>query len=99
MKLLTKWEQKFLNEPECSLWPDCCCRENLERWQAKLLDEEQTFTPETLEWAEEVLWATCACIEAHCPDPKIRVYGARQFASLDRRRRRKMSAQRRAELQ
>jgi hypothetical protein len=96
---LTSLEQRFLNSPTCILWPDCACHKNLVHWQDVLWDDDRffTLTPEQLEWAEEVLFCTCACVAEHCPDPKIKAYGARQFLNLSLRRERIAAAQQRAE--
>jgi hypothetical protein len=93
---LTKYEELILNSPTCLLWPNCACHENLLHWQKALWDDDRKFTPEQLEWAEEVLFCTCACLAVHCPDPKIKAYGARQWAQLTQRRQRIEQEQQRA---
>jgi hypothetical protein len=85
---LTPVEELILNSPTCLLWPDCACHENLVHWQEALQDEERTFDPEQLAWAEELIFFTCACVAEHCPDPETKAYGARQFANLTARRQR-----------
>jgi hypothetical protein len=84
----SKLEKELLKEDECSLWPDCACHDNLIKWQEALTDEDRTFSPEQIEWAEEVLFATVACVSAHCPDPKVKAYSAIQLRNLTGRRRR-----------
>ncbi len=87
-RALTPAEIEFLNSPTCTLWPECSCHDNLLKWQAALLDEDRTFNSEQLEWAEEVLFYTMACVSRHCPEPKIKKFGERQFARLTARRER-----------
>jgi hypothetical protein len=93
---LTSFEKLFLNSRECLLWPDCACFKNITHWQDALIDEDQTFTREQLEAAEEVIFYSCACVAAHCPDPEIKRFGARQWAELTLRRQRIAAAQREA---
>src|SRR5262249_52442801 len=81
-------EERLMRSPECLLWPTCGCYQNLTHWQQALLDEDRTFSSEQLEWAEELLFYTCACVAAHCPDQAIKAYGERQFAQLTQRRQR-----------
>jgi hypothetical protein len=92
---LTKFEQELLNSPECLLWPDCACHNNLAHWQGALQDG-RTFDNEQIEAAEEVIFYTCACVAEHCPDPTIKAYGKRQWARLTQRRHRIAQPQREA---
>jgi hypothetical protein len=93
---LTNFEETLLNSRDCLLWPDCGCFNNLAHWQEALQDEDRIFSLEQLEYAEELLFYTCACVAAHCPDPKIKAYGARQWANLTARRQRIAQAQNQA---
>jgi hypothetical protein len=94
---LTKFEELILNSPTCLLWPDCACYGNIVRWQRELKDEQQLWEPEQLEWAEEHIYCTCACVAEHCPDPVTKAYCKEQFANLLARRQRIYLAQLRAQ--
>src|SRR5262249_23562870 len=83
---MRSFEELLMKSPECLLWPNCGCYQNLTHWQEALQDEDRTFSSEELEWAEELLFYTCACVAAYCPDAKINRYGERQFAQLSVRR-------------
>ncbi len=85
---LTAFEKRLLSSPECLLWPDCACAKNLAKWQEALLDEDRTFTSEELEYVDDIIFYTCACVSAHCPDLDIKKYGERQLARLTQRRER-----------
>lgn len=80
--------EKNLHSPSCLLWPDCGCHDNLVHWQQALGDDDRVFTMEQIEWAEEVIFYTCACVAHHCPDREVKAYCARQLANLTRRRER-----------
>ncbi len=85
---LTAFERRLLESPECLLWPECACYQNIVKWQQALADESRTFDKEQLEYADDILFYTCACVAAHCPDPEIKAFGERQFARLTARRER-----------
>ena len=51
-----------------------------------------------LEWAEEHIYCTCACVAEHCPDPVTKAYCKEQFANLLARRQRIVLERCRAQL-
>jgi hypothetical protein len=63
----------------CTLWPECGCAKTLAHFQEALPSSVEYTWPQ-LQSVAFTIAMNLACVVAHCPDPVMRAYAARQLS-------------------